>query len=489
MTVRVSYALPVGADGTQRDPAAPANAPVARLAPPATAWEALLRTHAARTSADAQAAGFRRELGLPIGQPVVMSGHQAQWWHAGIFAKQIALAALCEGAATAGAWVVVDQDASDSLTVVYPARSPGGTLPSRGAWALGPESLAAHLRADVALCDLPAFTPNPPPTDAATPDVARALRAIADCTARWAHATTAAEQIARANAELAATALNAEQAPTLLFATDLLRTAAARSLIEKMADDPAACTRAYNRAVAESGVHTVAPLSEAADKGRFELPLWQLSGKGSKPTPRRRVFAASLGDTPLDVLAPRGVLMTALLRWLGCDLFIHGTGGGATGEDGGYDKVAELWMRYWLGVELAPSVVATATALLPMGAAPTLTESDLVAAHRRIENARHAPRTLGDANAQGQKDALVAKIAATADRAERLRLYKQLQHHLEAYRTAHAAEIQASAKAAADTAGELARQSILRERTWPWPLLPRTMVLQLQRTVRAQFHP
>ncbi|MDP1660958.1 MAG: hypothetical protein Q8L55_03500 [Phycisphaerales bacterium] len=489
MVKRVSYALSVGADGKQTGLAPTATAPVAQLTPPGTAWPGLLRAHAARTAADPQAANFRSELGLPTGKPVVMSGHQAQWWHAGIFAKQIALAALCEGASAAGAWVVVDQDASDSLTIAYPARAVGGTLPSRGTWALAPEPIAAHLRADVALCDLPTFAPTPPPTDAATPDIARALRAIADCTARWAHAASAAEQIARANAELAAAALGPAQTPTLFFATDLLRTAAARALIERMAEDPAACSRAYNRAVAESGVHTVAPLSAAPDKGRFELPLWQLSGKGNKPTPRRRVFASTLGDTPLDSLAPRGVLMTALLRWPGCDLFIHGTGGGATGEAGGYDKVAEHWMRNWLGAELAPSVVATATALLPMGAAPTLAEPDLVAAHRRLENARHAPRTLGDAAAQRHKDALVAQIAATADRSERLRLYKQLQHHLEAYRTAHAAELQAAGQAAADTAEELGRQSILRERTWPWPLLPRTMVLELQRTVRVQLKP
>lgn len=53
-------------------------------------------------------------------------------------------------------------------------------------------------------------------------------------------------------------------------------------------------------------------------------------------------------------------------------------------------------MRLWLGVELSPSVVATATALLPMGGVPAYGEDDLYAAHRRVENARHAPATLGD---------------------------------------------------------------------------------------------
>lgn len=192
---------------------------------------------------------------------------------------------------------------------------------------------------------------------------------------------------------------------------------------------------------------------------------------------------------PLDTLAPRGILMSALLRWLGCDLFIHGLGGGATGEEGGYDKVGEIWMRLWLGLDLAPSVTATATVLLPMGAERSLTDGDLRAARRRIEDARHAPRTLGDAQGQAEKDALVARIAATTDRQERLRLYRELQRHLESYRAAHAEGLKSASDAAALTERELAVQSILRERTWPWPLLPRTMVLELQRRVRAQFEP
>lgn len=458
------------------------------LTPSGSYWPNHVRLHRNWAAENPQVQQFRRELGLPVDRPVVMSGHQAQWWHAGILAKQIALAAVCQRIGdAAGAWVVVDQDASDSLSLAYPVRAAEGSLPTRAPWAVAPDTLAAQLRADVALADLSPFTPAPPPADAATADIARGLRAIADSAARWAGAANAAEQIARANAELAATLLGAP--PTLVFATAILRTTAGRTLLEKMAEDPARCVGAYNDAVEALGVGTLAPLSFVPEKSRFELPLWQLSGKGSKPTPRRRVFAHALGDVPLDSLAPRGVLMTALLRWLGCDLFIHGTGGGATGEEGGYDKVAEVWMRSWLGVELAPSVVATATALLPMGGSPALTEGDLYAAHRRVEDARHAPRTLGDAQAQRDKDALVARITATppTDPAERRRLYRELQEHLDRYRAAHSADLQAATDTVTTTAAELARQSVLRDRTWPWPLLPRPVLLGLQRTVAAQM--
>jgi hypothetical protein len=462
----------------------------ATLKPEGSGWAQLLNTQTPWTDVKPQVKQFRHELGLPSAGHVVMSGHQAQWWHAGILAKQIALAAVCKQTGAAPAWVIVDQDASDSLSINYPvAPTAAGGIPTRGTWAFAPDALAAHVRADVALGDLPAFTPSAPPTNAATPDIARGLRAIADCTGRWFGASNAAEQIARANAELAASVLG--WSPPFIFATSILRTTAGRWLLEKMAEDPKTCVGAYNQAVVDSGVSTIAPLSFVPEKNRYELPLWQLSGRGGKPSPRRRVFAATLGETPLDSLAPRGILLTALLRWLGCDLFIHGVGGGATGDDHGYDKVGERWFLLWLGADLARSVVATSTVHLPMGAAPpTASELDVYAAHRRIEDARHAPRTLGDAAAQREKDSLVAQIAA-ATGVERHRLYRRLQEHLDTYRATHAAELQSAVKAAAETAArvaaELDRQAILRERTWPWPLLPRTMVLELQRRVQAQL--
>ncbi|MFT3686997.1 MAG: hypothetical protein QM783_19100 [Phycisphaerales bacterium] len=88
-----------------------------------------------------------------------------------------------------------------------------------------------------------------------------------------------------------------------MFATRLSSTTAMRELLEKMAEDPAACVAAYNRAVAEVKAPGIAPLTANAERGRFELPLWQLSPKG-KPTPRKRVFAHTLSETPVASLAP-----------------------------------------------------------------------------------------------------------------------------------------------------------------------------------------
>ncbi len=57
-------------------------------------------------------------------------------------------------------------------------------------------------------------------------------------------------------------------------------------------------------------------------------------------------------------LIPRGALITALLRTLFCDLFVHGTGGG------NYDRFTDLLVTRWWGTAPAPFVVASATRCL-----------------------------------------------------------------------------------------------------------------------------
>jgi hypothetical protein len=53
-------------------------------------------------------------------------------------------------------------------------------------------------------------------------------------------------------------------------------------------------------------------------------------------------------------LAPRALLLTALMRADCSDLFIHGTGGAI------YDQLTEQWIKTWLGRTLAPMTVVSA---------------------------------------------------------------------------------------------------------------------------------
>ncbi|MEC9372360.1 MAG: hypothetical protein VYC34_00885, partial [Planctomycetota bacterium] len=45
------------------------------------------RWTAPRPADDAESTRFREQLGLPTGRPIVLTGHQAEFWHPGVLAK------------------------------------------------------------------------------------------------------------------------------------------------------------------------------------------------------------------------------------------------------------------------------------------------------------------------------------------------------------------------------------------------------------------
>lgn len=462
------------------------------LTPAANTWPALV---AARSQLTSDQLASRRALGLPVDQPIVISGHQAAWWHAGILAKHFALTSLARRTAAHPAWLIVDHDASPFSEIRYPVRSPEGQI-TTATWATAPDALAADQRADCALASLPAFSPSTPPTTAATPDAIRGMRAIYDALSLHTSAPNVAAQIAGASASLLA-ALSPPQTPTppapsTLFATSLLRAPAMQALIDRMAADPAACVKAYNAAVARHSVFGIAPLAHDPARNRYELPLWRIPPRSATPTPtapmpRQRVYAHTLPNIAREHLAPRALLMSGFVRAYLCDLFIHGTGGGATGDDHGYDRIAADWLRDWLGLTLSPSVVATATLLLDLGAPITVTSANVRSPRAVAHELRHHPRRAGNAQAQQTKDALVAQIRAATDPAQRRTLYKQMHALLDQAAITSAPTITAATAEAKDLAARFAAEAPLRDRTWPWPLHPRPSLLRLARAIDAAF--
>jgi hypothetical protein len=85
-----------------------------------------------------------------------------------------------------------------------------------------------------------------------------------------------------------------------------------------------------------------------------ELPLWEIVGGSRKAVKIARGRIASVAHP----VAPRGSIVTLLLRGVCCELFVHGLGGGK------YDHfVNELAESYW-GAPLPSFVVASATEYL-----------------------------------------------------------------------------------------------------------------------------
>ena len=90
----------------------------------------------------------------------------------------------------------------------------------------------------------------------------------------------------------------------------------------------------------------------------FEIPFWAVDTVRAS---RRPAFAAPGAPPNLagsELLAPRGSILTLLLRAFASDLFVHGLGGGT------YDPFVDGFARAYLGVELPRFVVASRTRYL-----------------------------------------------------------------------------------------------------------------------------
>lgn len=459
--------------------------PALTISPPAPDVLSLARARFSRLAAAHRRT--RERLGLPTDRPIVMSGHQLAFWHPGILAKWFFTAAA--GAPEHGlapAWVWVDQDANAFGDVRYPVvAADTGVLAAR-TWRVTPTATGY-----LPLTSSPPFEPSPLPTldghRFATPEVAPALARIREALAAGREgATSAAEQMHRALLPLLAPLEPAP--PHTFFATDLARTEVFAALVARMREDPRACTDAYNAAVAaypDGHAAEVTMLHTGVNHPRGpELPLWRIpAAPGSQ---RLKVHAADLDDAPLDELAPRGLLMTGLLRLAACDVFIHGTGGG--GPDG-YDRITDRWFARWLGETIAPTAVVTATLTLDLdrftaGADPAAAARARWLAH----HARHHPALLGDAGAEDRKRALVREIAALPRHdPRRARLFREMHALLDAAAAAHADRLHELDRDADRAAARLRSLPVATDRTWPFPLYPEAALAALRSSVRAEL--
>lgn len=420
---------------------------------------------------------FRMQMGWPVDRPVVMAGHQAAVWHAGILAKWLATAATAAASGGRGVWCVVDQDPEDFTVVRYPAPAGEGAWAPR-AWRVGPEQAAARLAAETPPCSLPLFDAAPPPPDAgpaAAPGLGAIHVALAAAKAECRAGDSAARQLGRAAAALARP-LAGGAGLQLFCVTDINTTDLFCALVMRMAERPSECVAAYNAAVHANPHAGVAPLAYDPAAGRYELPLWQLDFHTGV---RRRVFASQVAGIRNQLLAPRALLLTAILRMAGCDLFVHGLGGGSApgasggaAEQGGYEAINDRWIRHWLGEPLAPAVVATATVTLALGDSqgPAVRPRDVREAQWLAHHARHSPGVLGDGAGEARRRELAGAVAVAEGRADRAAAFRALHEYLGAWRCRHAAALEGLASEARSVRARLEAQRVLRDRTWAFPL-------------------
>lgn len=415
---------------------------------------------------------MRRELGLPSNGPILMSGHHCEFWHPGILAKWFALqscAARLPGATTA--WVEVDQDSNAAWQIAYP-----GPGPARAAWRLPLASRDAPAP-DTPTGALPPVQPSNTNVEALEPPpgyefATHGLRAMAQALTAHQDSRTLAEQVTLARNDLLAWT---GPRPAGVFATALARTTRFGEALERMRRDPRTCVELLNRASAAFPEARVRALEISS--GRIELPLWRVE----RDEPRRRVFTDDLADIPIQSLAPRALLMTALLRAGACDLFVHGLGGER------YDRATDQWIAQWLGWDLAPTVMVTATRYLPFDAPDVPTPEAIARARWAAWHALTEPAMLGDREGAERKRELVAAIRAAGERPRRTSLFRQLRSVVETSRARHAARVQALAAEAETLRGRRGTAQIVFDRTWPFPLYPREVLEDLAREVARPF--
>ncbi|MBS0196716.1 MAG: hypothetical protein JSR77_08155 [Planctomycetes bacterium] len=444
------------------------------ISPSPQVWRTGIEAAWHHSRADAAAMAFRGQLGLPTNGPIVMSGHQAQFWHAGILAKHFA--ALAAASAISGnahaAWITVDQDSHDPWPL--PAPTPGL---ERIVMRLGPAA-----EADRPVCTMPASSgPHSliaPHLPALVPSAAAGASRIADALARHTGAASAAAQIASALRDLIAP-LTPDRAPPIgLFATRISGTDLFSNAVASMREDPALCAVHYNAAARTHPAAGIRPLSLTADQ--VELPLWHIVPTG----PRRRVHAHQLADIPVTQLAPRALLMTALLRSAACDLFIHGVGGGV------YDQVTDAWIGAWKPKwRLAPTAVVTATRYLSIENAPDVPSPQAIArAQWRHHRALHDPSLLDDDAAAAEKRDMLRQIRETrAAGGHPLPLYRRMHALLARVRGAHVEKL-SELKALADSLNSHRdAAAVLFDRTWAFPMLADQTLQGLRDAIRQAF--
>lgn len=442
-----------------------------RIEPAPGVWESLIS--ARRGAQHEHAATFRAEMGLPTDRPVILSGHQADIWHPGILVKRFAAEVAAAKVGGAAGWIVVDQDSHALADIRYPV-SNADVLSVRRWEALPRANVLAQ--AEAPLCAIPAERPAPlPAPERGVPDfVAAGLERIHRALAEHAEERSAARQVAAAALESLAPVATPLQR---LYATDLARTTLFNWLLERMREDPRRCAEAYNRAVEAHPEARIAPLRLEPN---VELPLWIITRGGAGPK-RTRAAAATLRDAAPGTIAPRALFMTAILRLAGCDLFIHGSGGGV------YDTITDDWIRDWLGLELAPTAVVTATLLLPLDARiPPPEEIDKAA--WRAHHALHDPSLLGDAAAAARKTELVARIKELKKRNEDpAPVFAELQDLLRRVRHEHERDLLKLDRAAANARSLRNQAAIAHDRTWAFPLYPPEDLQRLRKEIEVRF--
>jgi hypothetical protein len=396
------------------------------------------------------ASAFSARLGTGVQQPrgpsdaIVMTGHQPELFHPGVWAKHFLLQRIANDLGATAVDVVVDTDGFASIAVTAPCMAPEVRRCTQYL-AIGTKDNCFACTAPPAADDVDQFcrTCDQLLSTLPAPAVRRHFGEFCD-------ALGSARVDASNLSELLTFARRRYEAPTgtdylELPITDLIRGRSFADFVADMALGARRFSEVYNDELGKyrslNNTRSTAQPFPNLEIGetRVELPLWAIEDgrrqtvyaqesptgvrllRGERPIvdlPRDGIAAASLLQETHAQIAPKAVALTLFVRVFCCDLFIHGVGGGR------YDVVTNGVCRRFYGVEPPSFVVASLTMYLPLGA-HNVTDDELAVARKRLNTLAHNPDSLlGEVQFEteaereeavrlaSEKDVLVREIAS-----------------------------------------------------------------------------
>lgn len=414
-------------------------------------------------------AAARAELGLPTDRPIVMVGHQAEVWHAGILAKLCAAAAVAQRHDAALVWLTPDQDANEPTMIAYPAQTHEGRL-RRREWLV---DASAFVRPGTPTGSRLAIDPGVVPREARTewphPAAREGLERVRGALDARRGEASLARQYTLAALDVVREVLGIS-VDRVLMVSEMARGAAFGMWSERVRREARGCVLTYNAAAQAQPQAGVRDLEMGP---RWELPLWALTPE----KPRQPVY----GDADMPGrIAPRALAMTGFVRTLLCDAWVMGTGGEA------YDAVTRHWLQDWMGAaDMAPGVVATATLRMPLRDGP-LPDADRAAdAAWRFHHARHHPAMLDQEGRQRERDRLVEAMANVPRHSlERRRLFAEMREVLSEARREGGERLERLRDKAEEEHERLRDMDSVLDRTWPFALHEDSALQELDTNVR-----
>jgi hypothetical protein len=368
----------------------------------------------ARCEAVRRARDFSARIGVPVADVpddpalLVVTGHQPEFYHPGVWIKDFLLQRLAEETGAASIDLMVDSDGFDTLEIHAPCLRPEVSV-CRAYLAIGTTDGCYGCTPVPSAADIEAFCTAGAEHLATlpTPAIARHFGIFCD------HLRAAAGD-ANNVAELVTFSRRRYEASTgtdylELPVSSMAGSKAFATFVAHIALDARAFADAYNASRAayreRTATRNVAqPFPDLTSGGEaVELPLWLLDGGRRTVWARTGEHPALLvdGESVCDLtadpanaverlldsgiaLAPKALALTLFTRMLVADLFIHGIGGGR------YDQVTDDVFRRYFGVEPPPFAVASMTMYLPLGAR-VVRDEEVEALSMALNRLRHNP--------------------------------------------------------------------------------------------------